>query len=57
MEGFKNILSLDDTVAEIAAILAQGYLRCRKERLLGSMTPNQAVYAAKVEESAAFTEN
>jgi hypothetical protein len=57
MEGFKTILPLDETVSEIATILAQGYLRYRKERLLGSETPNQAVYAAKVEKSYAITEN
>ncbi|MGA3207527.1 MAG: hypothetical protein ABSE05_06865 [Syntrophales bacterium] len=57
MEGIETILSLDETVSEIATILAQGYLRYRKGRLLGNETPNQAVYAAKVKESNVVTEN
>ena len=57
MESIKTILSLDETVSEIATILAQGYLRYRKGRLLNSETTNQAIYLAKVEEYAAFTEN
>jgi len=57
VEGLKTILSLDETVSEIATILAQGYLRYRKGRLPNSETTNQAVYAAKVEETYAVTEN
>jgi len=48
--------TLDDTVSEIASILAQGYLRCRKGRRLASSAGGNRPYVAQVQESEAVTE-
>jgi hypothetical protein len=42
VDGIKTILSLDETVSEIATILAKGYLRYREGRFLSSETTGNA---------------
>jgi len=47
--------TLDEAVAEIASILAQGYMRSRKGRRLPRDSGSRADDVAQVEESEAFT--
>ncbi|MGD0275535.1 MAG: hypothetical protein ABSB79_05700 [Syntrophales bacterium] len=52
MEGVDSIpASLDETIFEIAVILARGYLRYRKGRSLGKDEPEEADFPHKIEES------
>ena len=48
--------SLDETISEIASILAQGYLRYRRGRHLDSAVSGNRPYVAQPQESEAVTE-
>jgi len=48
--------SLDETILEIASILAQGYLRCRKGRHIDPTVSGNRPHVAQVQESEAVTE-
>ena len=48
--------SLDETISEIASILAQGYLRYRRGRHLDSAVSGNRLYVAQAQESEAVTE-
>jgi len=48
--------TLDEAVAEIASILAHGYMRSRRGRRLPPGSGNRADDVAQVEESEAFTQ-
>ena len=51
MEGIDaKATSLDETIVEIAVILAQGYLRYRKGRSLGKDEPEEADFPHKIQE-------
>ncbi len=44
-----------EVASEIASILAQGYLRCRKSRSLDTSPGEDRLHVTQVEESEAFT--
>ncbi len=48
---------LAETIAEIASILGEGYLRYRAGRRLPTSAPEMAGHIAQTKESEAFTEN
>jgi len=48
-------ISLDEVISEIAAILAQGYMRHRNGRRIAPDSGSGAEHVAQVEESEAFT--
>ena len=48
---------LEETIAEIASILGEGYLRYRAGRRLPTPTPEMAGHVKQTKESEAFTEN
>jgi len=48
---------LAETIAEVASILGEGYLRYRRGRRLPTSTPEMAGHVTQTKESEAFTEN
>jgi len=48
---------LAETIAEIASILGEGYLRYRRGRRLPTPAPDTVGHVAQTKESEAFTEN
>ena len=48
---------LEETIAEIASILGEGYLRYRRGRRLPTFSPDMGGNVAQTKESESFTEN